>query len=45
MVKRAFRIEARLGVPAPQLMVWEALADLEGLPGVDVRTVNAAEEA
>ena len=29
MPKPVFRIEARLGVPAPQLMVWEALADLE----------------
>ena len=29
MAKRAFRIEARLGIPAPQLVVWEALADLE----------------
>ncbi len=30
MPKAAFRIEQRMGVPAPSLAVWEALADLEG---------------
>ena len=32
MPKAAFRIEHRLGVPAPPLAVWEALADLKAWP-------------
>ena len=32
MAKPAFRIENRLGVPAPPLAVWEVLADVGGWP-------------